>query len=162
MGTREANALWTPSTGRFAVSGSRKWSDWRVLRYAVGMVTQRMRTANLKPELAEGCCPTGADNLAERLWRYWRFEPVHFPANWDLCTPACPERPHRKAKRVPAGGEQFTDYCPLAGHHRNQEIVDWGPDVLLAFPEEGGTGTQDCMRRARAAGVAVLLPEHWR
>jgi hypothetical protein len=42
-----------------------------------------------------------------------------------------------------------------AGHLRNQEIVDHPPHVLIAFP--GQRGTADCTRRARAAGIPVLV-----
>jgi hypothetical protein len=41
-----------------------------------------------------------------------------------------------------------------AGPLRNQEMVDSGLDLLLAFP--GGRGTADMTRRAQAAGVPVL------
>lgn len=41
-----------------------------------------------------------------------------------------------------------------AGPHRNQEMVDAGADLLLAFP--GGRGTADCVRRAQAAGIPML------
>lgn len=42
---------------------------------------------------------------------------------------------------------------PAAAHIRNQEMVDLGADVVLAFP--GGTGTADCVRRAKKAGIPV-------
>jgi hypothetical protein len=34
---------------------------------------------------------------------------------------------------------------------RNQEMVDMKPDFLLPFP--GGSGTRDCMKRAKKAGI---------
>lgn len=40
-----------------------------------------------------------------------------------------------------------------AGPIRNQKMLEWGPDLVLAFP--GGRGTADMIRRAEAAGVAV-------
>jgi len=44
-----------------------------------------------------------------------------------------------------------------AGPRRNQEMVDSGVDLCLAFYREGAgnRGTQDCVRRARNAGVPV-------
>jgi hypothetical protein len=43
-----------------------------------------------------------------------------------------------------------------AGPIRNQRMLDEGrPDLVVAFP--GGRGTADMVRRARAAGVAVVL-----
>lgn len=42
-----------------------------------------------------------------------------------------------------------------AGPKRNQKMIDEGkPDLVVAFP--GGTGTADCVRRARKAGIEVI------
>ncbi len=40
-----------------------------------------------------------------------------------------------------------------AGPIRNQEMVDEGADLLIAFG--GGKGTADCVRRAEKAGIPV-------
>lgn len=91
---------------------------------------------------------TGADSLADKYARkVLRITPVSYPAYWSgPCSAKCPPG-HRK---VGAGGE----YCPLAGHRRNQLMLDeFKPDLVLAFP--GGTGTQDMCKRAAAAGVRV-------
>ena len=45
-----------------------------------------------------------------------------------------------------------------AGPIRNQQMLDEGrPDLVLAFP--GGRGPADMVRRAKAPGVRVLVPE---
>lgn len=44
-----------------------------------------------------------------------------------------------------------------AGPLRNQRMIDMKPDKLLRFP--GGRGTADCERRARAAGIEVVMVE---
>jgi hypothetical protein len=73
---------------------------------------------------------TGADALA-RDWCAERGVPLErFDADW---------RAHGRA----------------AGPLRNQRMLDEGkPDLVLAFP--GGRGTADMVRRADAAGVAVI------
>src|ERR1700730_8178645 len=38
-------------------------------------------------------------------------------------------------------------YGPAAGPIRNQRMLDWGPDLVVAFA--GGKGTGDMLRRAR-------------
>jgi YspA, cpYpsA-related SLOG family len=43
-----------------------------------------------------------------------------------------------------------------AGPIRNQKMLDWGPDLVIAFP--GGSGTAGMKRLARAAGVEVIGP----
>lgn len=45
-----------------------------------------------------------------------------------------------------------------AGPLRNQEMLDAAPDLVVAFP--GGNGTDDMVRRAKAANVKVIeVPE---
>lgn len=46
-----------------------------------------------------------------------------------------------------------------AGFDRNQDMVDLGADVCLAFPMPGSRGTWDCVRRARLAGIQVVVVE---
>lgn len=41
-----------------------------------------------------------------------------------------------------------------AGPIRNQEMLDSGIDLVIAFP--GGNGTADMVKRARQAGVEVV------
>ena len=77
-----------------------------------------------------GGCPTGADMHAER-WTYERGVPVvRYPADWQR-------------------------YGDAAGPVRNQLMLSAErPDLVLAFT--GGKGTNDMVRRARAAGVPVM------
>jgi len=72
----------------------------------------------------------GADELA-RMWALSRFcDYDNFPADW---------KKHGKA----------------AGPIRNQQMIDEGkPTKVFAF--DGGRGTADMVRRAKAAGIPVL------
>ena len=73
---------------------------------------------------------TGADALAESWAAYNKVARQCFPAQWGKLGKA-------------------------AGPERNQRMIDEGrPDFVLAFP--GGKGTEDMVRRARAAGVPVI------
>ena len=69
-------------------------------------------------------------------------------ADWDHCAPDC-KPVHRRVRR------NGTSYCPTAGHRRNQQMVDRGPLIAVAFNRAGSTGTADCIRRAKAAGIPV-------
>lgn len=63
------------------------------------------------------------------------------------------------ARRIPAYGypARWTTDGKAAGPLRNQRMLDEGkPDLVVAF--EGGTGTEDMVRRARKAGVKVVRP----
>lgn len=43
-----------------------------------------------------------------------------------------------------------------AGVIRNQDMVDAGADVCLAFPEGESRGTRHCMKAAKKAGIPVI------
>jgi YspA, cpYpsA-related SLOG family len=49
---------------------------------------------------------------------------------------------------------RWAEFGKAAGHIRNQEMLDSGVDLVLAFP--GGRGTENMKRIARAAGVQVV------
>lgn len=57
-------------------------------------------------------------------------------------------------RRVEAHPADWQRHGKAAGVLRNQEMLDSGLDLLVAFP--GGRGTADMVRRAKAAGVPVL------
>lgn len=87
----------------------------------------------------------GADFFAWR-WATDRGVPCRtVEARWnDLETPPVLLRTDRNGR----------SYNAMAGPNRNQEMVDLRPDLVVALP--GGTGTADCCRRARAAGIEVM------
>lgn len=45
-------------------------------------------------------------------------------------------------------------YGLAAGPIRNAKMLEWGPDLVVAFA--GGKGTADMVRRAKAAGIEVI------
>lgn len=75
-------------------------------------------------------------------WCKWH----EFPANWeDLSHPDAVIRTRKDG----------TKYDALAGHRRNQKMIDEGkPDLVVAFP--GGTGTADMVKRAKTAKVEII------
>lgn len=131
---------------RIAVTGGRDFASWTAVQHA-------LRQLPTDAVLVHGAAP-GADSLAAEWWGdiHQRACEPH-PADWagpcrDTCKPN-----HRRTR--PDG----STYCPAAGVYRNQEMVDSGLDLLVAFP--GGTGTADMRRRCEAAGVRVItaVPE---
>lgn len=80
-------------------------------------------------ELLEGGAE-GADRMAREYWETFQLGPVTtIEANWK-------------------------DLGKHAGHVRNGLLVARMPDILIAFPWEGGSsGTWDAIRQARAAGI---------
>lgn len=45
-------------------------------------------------------------------------------------------------------------YGKAAGPMRNRKMLEWGPDLVIAF--SGGPGTADMVMRAKAAKVKVI------
>lgn len=133
------------------VTGSRAWVDRQVLGDALlDCWHDAMQLGADGITVVHGDAP-GADSFAD-LWAIGHRglgvlrEPV--PADWSACAAEC--RPgHRRLRRDGSG------YCPTAGHRRNQLMVDRGAAVCLAFPLGASTGTRDCMRRAKRAGIPV-------
>ena len=112
---------------RILITGSRHWTDRLHLEQAIWEVIGHER----RVVIIHGDCPTGADRLARRLADAWNITQEPYPADWNH---------HGKA----------------AGPIRNQEMVDAGADICLAFPLGESRGTRDCMRRAEAAGIPVI------
>jgi hypothetical protein len=47
----------------------------------------------------------------------------------------------------------WAEHGKAAGPMRNAKMLDWKPDLVVAFP--GNRGTADMVRRAKAAGIPV-------
>lgn len=115
---------------RVLITGDRNHTNYDLIESALMTVWE----ASHRPEffiVVHGDA-TGADTLAAAAASQhgWPVEP--HPADWD---------------RFGRG----------AGHKRNQEMVDLGADLCLAFPMPGSRGTWDCVRRARLASIPVRV-----
>lgn len=74
----------------------------------------------------------GADRIAQKAARRLGFKVERFPADWET---------HGKA----------------AGPIRNQQMLDAGADLVLAFWDGDSRGTQDMVTRAKLALVPVEI-----
>jgi len=115
-----------------------------------------------------GACP--GENSADQAASDWINEVGHrhgvtedpMPADWDLCAPNCPPDPAHRRRKKPGDTAHpglLDDYCPGAGPRRNADMVAKlpRPEWMVAFPEPGqpNYGTNNCIRLAEAAGIAV-------
>lgn len=138
---------------RILVTGSREWHDieWmkKELKRAVGEL--KTTDSGIVPNvvLVHGDCPSGADAMADTLWRQF-VSPDQLeahPAKWNV---------DGKVDKT-------------AGFKRNQEMVDTKPDLVLAFQTpcskkdcktEGwhySHGAQHTIDAAEAAGLEVRI-----
>jgi hypothetical protein len=74
----------------------------------------------------------GADTIADQIAKGYGMIPEPHPANWS-------------------------EYHRAAGPIRNQQMVDLGADICLAFLQPNSKGTADCIRRAEKAGIPVTI-----
>lgn len=124
---------------RILVTGSRDWADRDTIRSALlTEINAALFAEDSKwPVLVHGGCPTGADAIADEVWRdlMTRYtsldEPEVHAADW------------RSEGRA-------------AGPKRNARMVALGADVVLAFPIGKSPGTRGCMALARKAGIPVV------
>lgn len=145
------------------ITGSRTFADVPAIHAALTEVWhEAMQDGYSGIEVIEGTA-NGPDRISGD-WADARqadgvgHQPV--PADWDgPCAETCP--PGHRRKR------NSQDWCPFAGHRRNQAMVDAGPLLVLAFIEPCGNsrcrrprphdshGVAHCMKAARAAGIPV-------
>lgn len=126
---------------RVLVTGSRDWPYpeviWTELDKVMNQLIQRDPFEQLV--VIEGACPKGADLFAYQ-WVDRARQAGHpviserYPADWTR---------HGKA----------------AGFLRNQQMVDKGADLCLAFRFMGSNGTRDCMNRATLALIPLRALE---
>lgn len=125
-------------------TGSRTWLDTRIIRDTLTVVWRPGAV------LVTGACPDGADALMEQCWTHWGGLVERHPAAWtDSCRPECTPN-HRRARR------DGILYCPTAGLYRNQDMVDLGADVAVAFIRNHSPGASHCATAIRAAGIPLI------
>lgn len=118
---------------RVLVTGSRAWDDEERIAEAMHHAWEIVDFTNHPmPTLVHGGA-IGADQIAARIARQWKWQVETHLAQW---------RPHGI-------------YNPQAGRVRNSEMVALGADLCLAFLRNGSRGTKDCGEKAEAAGIPV-------
>jgi len=113
-----------PVSHRVLITGSRTWTDEQVIADAL-----REHWHNGNALLVTGACPSGADAIAEQIWR----------AHGGL------------VERHPAAWQTGRD----AGMRRNADMVALGAEVCLAFIRDASPGATHAARLAEQAGIPV-------
>jgi len=136
---------------RILVTGTRDWpSDFRS---RARVYTELEKAAGDTPRRDVTVVHGGArgvDTYAHQAAVVLGYATEPHPAPWNApCRDGCRHQPrqHRSGQA----------YCPAAGNYRNQDMVDAGADVCLAFYVAGlaCVGTSDCDQRAVKAGIPV-------
>lgn len=118
---------------RILACGSLTWTDWATVRQALTDLEAEADDRGESITLVHGAA-RGADTMAATFARrrWWQVE-AH-PADWA---------------RWPG----------RAGHIRNQEMVNLGADVCVAFWKGRSGGTASTIAKARAAGIRTVVYE---
>jgi len=114
-----------PMLMKVLVTGGRDFSDTILLFETLDEIHSKTTIT----QVIHGAA-SGADTLAN-TWALQKKVPVEScPADWAR-------------------------YGRAAGPVRNKEMLEAGPDLVVAFP--GGKGTADMVKRARKAGLEVVV-----
>ena len=117
---------------RILITGSRDWSREDELRDAIDSWIRRNVEKDKVTILVHGDASRGADRMGRNYARlaWWLQEESH-PADWE-------------------------NQGKAAGFIRNQEMVDLGADVCLAFIRNGSKGATHTADQAAKSGIPVI------
>lgn len=118
---------------RILVTGSRTWNDQETIERELLRIWLA-QGCRLDAVVVHGDCHRGADRIADQCWRRRGLPVEPHPAQWNT---------HGLA----------------AGRIRNQQMVDKGAAICLAFIRGDSRGATHCMTRAEQAGIPVRV---WR
>ena len=125
---------------RILVTGSRDYTEedrpflYKKLNDVVDAFEEAI-PGEWSPTLVVGDCPTGVDLFAFQFWAINRWPIEMHKADWT------------------AQGKK-------AGPLRNQEMVDSGVHICLAFPKGESRGTRGCAKLAKDAQVPTMIMEY--
>jgi hypothetical protein len=139
---------------RLLITGSRDWDHHPSVDEVLAYYTRQAHYLGGRLKVAHGKATRGGDDLAAawvklRNRNGWPVDQEPHSAHWSApCPPECPPG-HRQRK-------DGREWCPRAGHRRNQEMVDRGALACVGFWRNGSSGTRDCLERAEKAGIRCL------
>ncbi len=129
---------------RVLVTGARAWTDAAAVCRSLDLVLAHLGSFIL----IQGDAKDGLDVIAKGWAIRTNCPHEDVPADWSR---SCDGDCHHSVR-----WRNGTTYCTIAGFLRNQEMVDRGADLCLAWPLGKSLGTRDCMRRAKRAGIPVI------
>lgn len=118
------------------ITGSRDWDNAQTIKDALMMqvvaaTKDREITMPHQIVLHSGACPTGADKICEEVAESLGFTVYRYPANWKK-------------------------YGKSAGFRRNQQMVDLGANICIAFIKNESKGATMTARIAEESGIPTV------
>ena len=111
------------------ITGSRHYNDRKTI---IDAIEENLGDCYIEDVVIIEGGARGADAIAHEHAIDMGYVVETYPANWDK-------------------------YGKKAGGIRNQQMIDDGADICLAFPLEGSIGTYDCVRRAKKSGIHTVV-----
>lgn len=140
---------------RVVMTGSRTWTDEAIIKEAL---CEALEYFNLEenPEkliLINGTA-AGADRMASKIAKSLNMTVEDFPARWNThsegkCLPEKPDNGSRCYFGRPT--------CKLAGHRRNDEMLDSGAILLLAFVHNNSKGATHAVKSAESRHIETWV-----
>lgn len=131
---------------RILMTGSRDWDDVASVRSAIKKALKILAVDPENATLIHGAAK-GADSLAAIVAQEMGLKIEPHPAQWNVHSANCPTTdPGNGGCWQGRKGTNGRLSCRRAGFRRNQEMIDSGADVLIAFirdQSKGATGTLD-------------------
>lgn len=110
---------------RLLITGSRDWTDDVVIRQLLAKVYDQVKDRD--PILVHGTA-RGVDEISSKIWIELGGAVEPHPADWDR-------------------------YGKQAGFVRNQQMVDTGANLCIAFIHNNSRGASNCAKLAERAGI---------
>lgn len=120
---------------RILMTGSRGWSDRRSIAGAIRRALKYLGREAEGAVLVHGAA-RGADSLAAQIAAELGLETEAHPAAWKTHNDSCPQ----EDPGTGACWQGRPQGCKRAGFRRNQEMIDSGVDILLAFIQDNSPG----------------------
>lgn len=147
---------------RILITGSRDWIDEEAIRQSMSIAVKYLnskRTGKGLPEISDMSDITlihgtakGADVLAGEVAKDLGMLIEEHPADWAKHNNDCPD-----VKPPYPSCWQGKERCSRAGHRRNQEMIDSGADVILAFILDESPGATGCLNSARKGHMPSIV-----
>jgi hypothetical protein len=125
------------------ITGSREWAELENIYDGRRVISRALADVIREYDADEVVIRHGGARGADMIAQEWAEAMQHL------------RRPVEIEKR-PA---DWNHHGKGAGFRRNAEMVAEGADVCLAFPFGQSRGTRDCIARAIAAGIRVIVKE---
>jgi hypothetical protein len=113
---------------RVLITGSRDWNDADLIANELTLLQKQWGS---DVTLVSGHCLTGADMLCERIALGFDWSIERHPAEWNR-------------------------YGKAAGPRRNQDMVNLGADICLAFIRNGSRGASGTAKMAEDSGITTF------